>query len=202
MNRKIPDFLIYCGIVGPLVYLIVLVSLGALWPGYNHISQLMSELGGIEAPHSIIMNTLGLGLLGFMFFGFSIALYNYLGTGKLRILGTGFIILSGIGLVLSAVFPCDPGCIDVTITGKRHSTAAIVAAVPMSLAPISVSSYFSRRLNIYSILTGTFIGFVSLINMNPEYAPIQGALQRIGIGLSLIWMEVVSFTILGVGRTL
>ncbi len=200
MSKKVPDFLSYCGIVGPLVYLIVLVTLGALWPGYNHVSQLMSELGGVEAPHALIMNTLGLGLLGFMFFGFALVLYDHIGTGKLSILGTGLIILSGIGLVLSAAFPCDPGCMDVTITGERHSIAAIVAAVPMSFAPIAVSSYFSRRLSIYSIITGIFIGSVSLLNMNPEYSPVQGALQRTGIGLGLLWMEVVSFKILDVSK--
>jgi len=148
------------------------------------------------------MNTLGLGLLGFMFFGFALVLHDYLGAGKLGILGTGLIILSGMGLVLSAAYPCDPGCIDVTTTVKLHSIAVTVAAVPMSFAPIVVSSYFSRRLNIYLITSGVLIGFVSLLNMNPEYAPIQGALQRIGIGLALIWMEVVSLRVLGASRSI
>jgi len=33
-----------CGIMDPLIYTVVLAALGFLQPGYNHVTQSMSEL--------------------------------------------------------------------------------------------------------------------------------------------------------------
>ncbi|MFQ5833372.1 MAG: hypothetical protein ACE5H4_11755 [Candidatus Thorarchaeota archaeon] len=44
--------LVMAGIVGPVIYAVVLVGLGLLEPGYDPISQSMSELGAVDAPYA------------------------------------------------------------------------------------------------------------------------------------------------------
>lgn len=48
-----------CGIIGPILYTIVVITLGLLRPSYNHVTQLISELGEAGSPNAIIMNTAG-----------------------------------------------------------------------------------------------------------------------------------------------
>ena len=80
LNDTRPDdvlrILALCGIVGPIIYAIVLTVLGLLWPGYNPISQYMSELGAVDAPHPIVMNVLGFQLLGIFMIDFGFGLYR------------------------------------------------------------------------------------------------------------------------------
>ena len=41
------------GIIGPIIYAIVLTIVGLLRPGYSHISQVMSELGKAEVEKKV-----------------------------------------------------------------------------------------------------------------------------------------------------
>ncbi|NWF86915.1 DUF998 domain-containing protein [Candidatus Bathyarchaeota archaeon] len=85
MNSTRPDrmlgILAICGIVGPIIYTIVLTVFGFFWPGYNPISQYMSELGAVDAPHAIVMNVLGFQLLGIFMIGFGFGLYRSISKG-------------------------------------------------------------------------------------------------------------------------
>ena len=188
--------LIACGIVGPIFYTIVLFILGALWPGYSHLTQYMSELGSVGAPHAIVMNTLGFPLLGLILVAFSIALYRGIKKGRASWIGPALVALSGIGLILSGFFRCDPGCVDVSITGRIHSYAAILAALPMTLAPLTVSPMLDRKYQAYSFITGIDAGVISMLYQFQIFEFWKGALQRLAMAVPLLWVEVMSFMLL------
>ena len=54
------------GIVGPIWFLAVLITLGFNYPGYSHISDVISLLGAVGAPNALLMN-----VIGFVAFGFN-----------------------------------------------------------------------------------------------------------------------------------
>jgi len=47
-------------------------------------------------------------------------------------------------------------------------------------------------------MTGTLMGITSIVNTFPRFEPIEGYLQWLGIGISLLWMTVISTDILGI----
>ncbi|OGD53384.1 hypothetical protein A3K80_05350 [Candidatus Bathyarchaeota archaeon RBG_13_38_9] len=52
------------GIIGPIIFAVVVFVLGQLRPNYNHFTQTMSELGEVGGQNAMVMNIAGLGLLG------------------------------------------------------------------------------------------------------------------------------------------
>lgn len=123
-------FLLRIGIAAPIVAY-ASVGLAALtWPGFDHATQYISELGGAAAPHPTIFNTgvlvsgAGAGVAGF---GFALAV---LALGGARISAAIIALcfgLAGIGLVLSSLYPWpDP----------RH--LAINLGLGIQLAPLAI----------------------------------------------------------------
>lgn len=60
-----------CGIIGPILYTSVLIIVGLLRPGYNHVTQYMSELDEVGGPNAIIMNIAGFTMLGLLMVAFA-----------------------------------------------------------------------------------------------------------------------------------
>ena len=123
---KVNKMLTLCGIFGPIFYTIVLFVLGLLRPGYNHVTQSMSELGEVGSLNAVLMNTFGFPLLGLFLLTFSLGLHRGVIEGKGAKIGPSLIAVSGIGLILTGVIQCDPGCIDVSLTGYLHSITAMI----------------------------------------------------------------------------
>lgn len=198
MSRSI---FVYSGFIGPVIYAAVLFTLGALEPGYDPISQSMSELGAVDAPYAIIMNTLGFPLLGIFFILFSVGVHRNISPGKGSGLGPFMIILSGVFLILTGVFQCDSGCIDVTLTGELHSLFATLAAfvmipVPLTLVPRVYYDQNWRHYVWFSWVVVILTSLLSILYLVPELAIWEGLLQRLAIGAPLVWIEVTAYKII------
>jgi len=189
--------LVICGIVAPILYSIVGIVLGHLTPGYRHPIQLMSELGAVGAPYSIIMNIFGFGLLGLLLTLFSIGLSK----GTCLAAGPFLIALSGLGLMLTGAFPCDPGCISFTIIGSLHSVFATMTGVLMVVGILMMAHQFRFDMKWnkywrYTFLTGLLTALLGtgllLLNL-PGWA---GVMQRLTMAIPLLWIELISIRLL------
>ena len=194
-----------CGIIGPIVYTIVLVTLGSLQPDYNHITQTMSELGAVDAPYAIVMNTAGLPLLGLLIIAFAIALNRGIRDGINSKIGPTLVAVSGAALVMTGIFPCDPGCVNVSIVGTLHSIFAMVAAFAMILALLSISQRLKKDrqwqgYTIYSLITLVVALSLSAVYGLNILEPWSGALQRASMGVLLLWMEVVAIKLVRLSK--
>jgi len=205
LNSTRPDrilgILAVCGIVGPITYTIVLTVLGSLWPGYNPISQYMSELGAVDAPHAIVMNALGFQLLGIFMIGYGYGLHRGISKGWDSKIGVALIVIAGVNMVLVGFFPCDPSCVNVSSTGIRHSITATISSLAMTFGMLVVSLRLRKdsRWRSYWVFTLAFAVvtiFLSPLPMFPIFSPWAGLLQRLGMGLALFWMEVMSIKLL------
>lgn len=190
-----------CGIIGPIIYTTVLFTLGLLQPSYNHVTQYMSELGEVGAPNAIIMNTLGFPILGLFLIAFAFGLHHDTNRGKGSKIAPTLVAVSGVGLILSGIFNCDPGCRDISFKGHIHSYAAMLAAIPMTFAPLVSFQRFEKNYQFYSLITGVVAGIISILYQFPFFEPWKGAFQRIAMGVPLLWVEVVSIKLLLSART-
>jgi len=191
---------VYPGIIGPIIYAIVLFTLGALEPGYDPILQSMSELGDIDAPYAIIMNTLGFPLLGIFFMLFAVGVHQNISSGEGTKIGPFLIVISGLFLILTGIFPCDPDCIDVTVTGGLHSLFATLAALVMIPVPLAIVPrvYSNQTWHWYVWLCWVVViisGFFSILYMFPEFATYTGLLQRLAMAPPLVWMMITAIKI-------
>ena len=192
-----------CGIIGPILYTIVVIVLGLLRPGYSHVAQSMSELGEVGAPNAIIMNTAGFPLLGLLMIAFAFGLHRGISQGKGSKIGPALIALSGATLVMTGIFHCDPGCVDVSMVGITHSVFAMISAFAMMLAPLALCPRLYRdRLwqgyLYYSLATVIVAGLISAVYGFNVFEPWNGALQRASMGVALLWMEVMAIRLLRV----
>ena len=196
MNSKLNKILLLSGIVGPVFYFFLLTTLGYLWGGYNPTIQSMSEIGSVVSPYKDLMNYLGFSLLGIFMMLFSIGLLRELGKGILQSLSFLSLLLAGIFMFAVGFFPCDAGCIDVTQTGRLHSLTSTVPSIALPLAAMLMATVIAKRWGNKWGHLSFWLGLLSMLSgpvmFIPSVAPYLGLMQRVGIGLSLLWMFFIS----------
>jgi hypothetical membrane protein len=167
--------LVSAGIIGPLLYTVVLGIAGWLRPGYNHIITYMSELG--VGANGWLMNILGFSLLGIMIIIFSTGLYmNY---GKNQKMVVSLLAGSGLGMIGIGTF-----------SGPIHSISVGVYAAPMLTAILLFSMTANKNMHTYSIITGIITAIFYVLTLVPsDYA---GLMQRVALAAPLLWMMVVT----------
>lgn len=110
-----------CGLLSLLVLAVAAVAGGLAYPGYDHLTQYISELGATGAPTSDSVS------LAFMVSGGLLAAFWLLcgalfPRNLLSVLGFGLSALNGLGLLLGGVFRCDFECstVDLSPAGMLH----------------------------------------------------------------------------------
>jgi hypothetical membrane protein len=126
------------GVLGPLLFLTLAVAGGALYEGYSHTSQKISELGGDGSDVALLQNTNFI-LLGVLTLGFAWALARtlgrpYLGPALVGVFGVSSAIANGL-------LPCDIGCYGLTPVSLAHNITGLVGF----LAAIAGMVVLARR---------------------------------------------------------
>jgi len=189
------------GIIGPVIYAIVLFVLSLLWEDYSPVSQSMSELGAANAPHSFFMNVFGFLLLGIFLVIFGFVLKNFVyGSWQARI-GSALIVFGGIGLIIVSFFPTDIGRTTTSLTGLLHDIWATISSNAITLGILSYSFHFRedykwQRYWIFSLSISLVVFLISPFPLFDFYNPFLGLIQRIGMGLALFWIAVISCKVL------
>ena len=196
ISNKTQRLLALSGIIDPIFFFTLLTILGLMWIGYNPITTGMSEIGAVDSPFKDVMNYLGFSLLGIFIVIFSIGFKTYFKNNLQLTIVLILLLIGGIFMFSVGFFPCDPQCIDVTLTGELHSITSTIPAILIPLAamlsayPISKTwakkwGYFSFFLGFLSLATGPIMFIESLFNYT-------GLIQRLGIGFSLLWIFIIS----------
>jgi hypothetical protein len=99
-----------CGLAAAAWALAVPLLGGALEPGYSHLAQYISELGARGAMHARAVSALGFAPIGALMLAFLAAASTQLPRVPQTVFGTTALAMVGLAYLISAVFPCDPGC--------------------------------------------------------------------------------------------
>lgn len=98
-----------CGVLSLLVLALATIAGGMAYPGYDHLTQYISELGATGAPTAEAVS-LAFMVSGGLLAGFWILCAGVFPRSLLSILGFGLSALNGVGLLLGGVFQCDFEC--------------------------------------------------------------------------------------------
>ena len=126
-NDTLLRILALCGIVGPIIFAVLVTVSGFLYDGYSHSSQAISELAGSDAE-SPLLQTINFFIIGSAVMALAVGLHRGIGGGRGSVIGPALIFVfgasSGIG-----IFPCDSGCDGATGLGFMHNLTGLIGFV-------------------------------------------------------------------------
>ena len=194
------------GFVGPMVFAGLVIILGALYPGYSHVSQTVSVLGAADAPHKAIMNALGFPLLGLCVIALGAGVevcFKRKGVGRT---GPALLAVCGTALVMIAIFNADPGDIDVSWRGMTHTAFSVVSEVSFAIAPVFIAMGLFRDVkwkaySAYSYATAIITLLFALVSVLGIVDTRVGLFQRMSMGIPMLWMMVTSVKLLSESRS-
>lgn len=184
------------GLFGPLVFWVVVAVLGAVTPGYRPVSDFISTLGAVGAPYAVVQQVNFL-VFGAAIIAFGIGLHRFYGDGRRPRVGTLFVWLFGLGVLLAGLFQSDLAAPEST-TNVLHDLVSSVAF----LAAILAIGLVSRRLDAddrwpryrfetpvtVALVLATFFAFAATIE-----TAWAGASQRLFVGVVSLWVVAQSY---------
>lgn len=178
------------GIVGPVVWWLLIIVNGAITPGYSHVSDFMSTLGAVGAPYAIVQQ-LNFAVLGGSILALMLGIHYWVGDGRRPRVGTVLLGVFGVGVILAGVFPEHPAAPD-SMTNVLHDITGIIGF----LAGIVAVGLVSRRLGAddrwpsyrYEAIATVGIVLVTFGVFISSGSAIVGLTQRLFIGVMTLWM--------------
>lgn len=208
MGTRKNAVLAWCGIAAPLFFVLMVVVASTRYPGYSHMTQAISELGGVDSPLPFIQN-LNFFVTGILIVAFTVGLHAGIAGGSRPVLGPALVAVFGIVMVPRFLLPCDSGCEFVSIAGSLHNITGLAAF----LAAVAGIFFTSRRLvrdqrwnayRAYSVITA-IAGLVILvlwigIAKVARIQSVNGLLQRLYAGTVFLWIEVMAIRLFTLSR--
>lgn len=187
------------GIGAVLTYVAATVLGGHLRPHYSHVSDDISKLTEAGAPHRRLLALL-YGVYNLLLALFGTCLFLSSTRSRLFKIGLGLMLANCTSGVLQVTaFRRDPDGVPLTRAGKGHIAGAGISALCTVLESFAVgfavrSDRFWRPLFGFSLATGFVIpvsGMVTAIK-TVRGSKFMGLFERVTIGLSLLWVLVLS----------
>lgn len=187
------------GVLGPVLFSIGVVVGGALYDGYSHLGQKISELGGEGAEFAIVQN-LNFLVLGLLVTGFAWALGRTIGPPYL---GPALIGYFGLVAVAHAWIPCDFGCQGRTTVGLIHNLTGLSGFIA-SIVGMSLLARRFRRDPTWRSHAGFTRGAVMVarlglvwfvITQAADLQSVAGVAQRTFAGALLLWIAVTAWSL-------
>ena len=196
----------WTGIIGITLFALAAAIGGMLIPGYDPMSQLISESYAIDTQYGIYLRFLAYLPSGLLIAWFCFTARNYF--PRSRGLNAGFLgagIFYGLATVMVALFPCDAGCnkelIDPSISQLIHSLVGLLTYLFVPICLMIIGWELKRfkqakRFSQYSLVAGFLtLGLVLVLLAMPQSAYI-GLIQRLMELLFMLWILFCGRTIL------
>jgi Protein of unknown function (DUF998) len=207
--------LITCGVIGPLLFIIVLLIEGATRPGYSAWHNYGSSLSLGDQGWMQITNFLVCGLLTLCF---AIGLRQVFRTGRSSVWGPLLLGIFSVALIVAGLFVTDPSLGyppgthssgPQTLHGTIHGVAGLITFSSVAAASFVLARRFAgdpkwKGWALYSLVTGILVAgsfiaatVVSALDENGVFpgSP-TGLLQRIGIIVGWGWIALLALRLL------
>ena len=183
------------GVVGPIVFVVLVLVGGGLYDGYSHVTQKISELGGEGAEYALLQS-LNFVVVGVLVIGFAWALARYFGPPYLGPVLIGFFGLSS--AIGNGLFPCDLGCEGATTVGLLHNISGMAGFVAAIAGMFMLHRRWQSDPRWQSHLRFTRIALIAasvglawfVVTSALDSTVLVGVAQRVYVGALLVWIVV------------
>ncbi len=192
-------------VVGVVAYAALDIVAQSLPPHYSPISQAESDLA--VGPYGYVM-TINFVLRGLLSLAFLLGLAGATRLTREARVGTALLGIWAVGALILAAFPTNIGA-EVTLHGQIHLVVALIAFVGGGFGALLLSLHFRTDPRLRNLATAaTGISILAILFMLADFsaarihrlAPISGLLERLFLGLVLLWMLVTALQLLRAGR--
>jgi hypothetical membrane protein len=185
----------FLGIIAPLWFAAAMMLAGWLTPGYSPVTEMVSELGARGMPYADLANYVGFVPTGVFIVLFSLGLRPILGRGALTGIISGLVALTGLGVLGTGLFQCDPGCSleGASVEMIAHALSGLVTFTFSAFTPLVMSLYYwrSNRRGVhfaYSILTSVVLIALMGLMFSPAISEYRGLDQGLFLGIYFLWI--------------
>ena len=185
-----------CGVLGPLLWLSLIAVAGALQPGFSHVTHYISELAERGSSTETLMRYAAFEFTGFLYLCFGLTLMGEFRNSRFSRLAACLIALDGLGRIGAGVFPCDPGCVGLSLSQNLHHFFATVGFSSGILATIVWGIIFriqgwSKIFIGYSVGTG-MLALTFLLGMTWSQNPMKtpGLFEHLATLILSLWLLV------------
>jgi hypothetical membrane protein len=198
----------YFGVLAAITYIFTVLIGAAVYPGYSHLVNAISELTSPGAPHKALLDGM-FSIYNVLLLGFGIFLFIYPMPVKKTTIKIAGILLALIGLagLLMYEFPMDARGTVATLRGSIHWVLAGVLSLSTFLSEFMVGFATSnipslKKIHVFSLLLGciTFLsGIVTAIGAQMQFTWF-GLIERVTIGSFILWVLVFSLNLLRLNK--
>lgn len=203
-----------CGILAPLLYVATVALGGALYPGYSHRAQPVSDLVAAGAVNKALLDPL-FALYNLLTLAFAWGLFRRVGIAPYRAgsrwgRAVAFCLAAeALFGLLTLAFPESPGGLAPTLggTGALHVVFAGLSSVATMLTLWLVGLWVRSRPRLRLLALYSFVSVLAVLLSGGAAAvavahgsPIGGLLERITIGGYLQWLFVLAWSLGSAGH--
>ena len=198
MDKKI---FFVCGMLFPIVYIIMTILGGALRPGYSHIADTVSELLSPGAPNKPLLMVFQIthALMGSLF-GTGLLLFVRSSDHNTTLgrIGAWMIIAVGVATIGTAIFPQDAAGAAATLAGKLHGILVFGVLVPFTIISTLLIGIWLKQAGIFPwFRTYSFITIAASILLAGLAGatldtPFMGLTERLGVLAGFQWTFVLA----------
>ena len=194
-NMKKLRFYGICGIIAPVLFLILVIVASLLRPDYSQFQNFVSDLGVGSNSYIQNINFIIFGLLSISL-GLGLRMSLPSPQGNSFKAGVWMVFLFGFGVLLAGVFPEDYG------SGALHTAASALAFLFIIAAQLLVWNGLKGREKSdwgvypkYSLISGLLsIIFLILLRISiADYTMYQGLAQRAFLAIPWIWIGITGY---------
>lgn len=182
-----------CALLGTTWLVAMVVIGGATYPGYDHVSQYISELGANGAPQGWVVSWLGFLPIGILISAFAVFAWQAAPRSVLSTLGFIGIFLFAIGYAAASYYRCDYGCRPEEPSNSQimHEVFGLAGylGAPLMLLLLGLAARKWPNARVVSLLGffGAPVAFLALGSMMPD-SPYLGLAQRVLEASVLTWV--------------
>lgn len=194
------SWLLYFGIIAPIVRQLVINTTAIITPGYSSVGNYLSELGAEGAPFALSFNFFGITLIGLFLVFAAIGFYEHLHDIAGGQIISWLLALSGLSFFLLGFFPCTAGCIPDAdnLQMKMHMLTGTIGLGAQIWAPLMFGLIgFANGLRNRERLTALILGFLGVCGyiyliFNHQDISFAGLIQRLVQGSADLWLLIMA----------
>jgi hypothetical membrane protein len=188
------------GILAPILWVTVFLSVGSLRPGYSHTRQYISALAERGSSTQLLMQVAGFLVQGVLLAGFGIAMGLSSGSVAAGV-SASLVTVAGLAKMLAGIFVPAPCCsaVPASMSTQIHNLAGAIHFLPLgcaaALCGVSGTTIFGSRvtwLKWYSLVSAVLAVSLPplLISTRIAGSGDVGLFQRASFGVLNLWVLV------------